>query len=138
MARVNIPRTSALPLKALAKQRKQKKGKHFEKKKRYSKYEVNIMVQKLVKKALKQNKRKSTEELREFETMSISDSDQESFNSSSSEEGEISKLGPGELYHLDNYHSSKKSKQHTESFLNLDDCINDYYNYESLHSRLVS
>ena len=29
-------------------------------------------------------------------------------------------------------------KQHTERFLNLDDCINAYYNYESLYSHLVS
>ena len=40
-------------LKALVKQVSQKKGKHFQKKKRFTKYEVNIMVQKQVKKALK-------------------------------------------------------------------------------------
>ena len=45
------------------------------------------MVQKQVKKALKQKKRKHTEELYEFKEMSVSDSDQESINSSSSEEG---------------------------------------------------
>ena len=47
------------------------------------------MVQKLAEKALKQKKRKCTEELRAFEKMSVSDSDQESFNSSSSEDDEI-------------------------------------------------
>ena len=77
-------------LKALVKQAKQKKGNHFQKKKRFTKHEVNIMVQKQVKKALKQNKKKKrTEELRAFENMSVSDSDQESSDSSSSEEGEI-------------------------------------------------
>ena len=56
--------------------------------------------------------------------MSVSDSDQESSDSSSSEDGEIWKR--------------KKLKQYKESFLNLDDCINANYNYESLRSRLVS
>ena len=75
-------------LKVLVKQAKQKKGKHFQKK-RFTKYEVNIMVQKQVKKAMKQKKKKHTEELHAFEKMSVSDSNQESFNSSSSEQGEI-------------------------------------------------
>ena len=43
-------------LKALVKQAKQKKGKHFQKKKRFTKHEVNIMVQKQVEKAMKQKK----------------------------------------------------------------------------------
>ena len=46
------------------------------------------MVQKQVKKALKQ-KKKRTEDLSAFGKMSVSDSDQVSMNSSSSEEGEI-------------------------------------------------
>ena len=76
-------------LKALVKQAKQKKG-NFQKKKRFTKHEVNIMVQKQVKKAMKKNKKsKRTEELRAFEKMSVSDSDQESSDSSSSEDGEI-------------------------------------------------
>ena len=48
-------------LKALVKQAKQKKNNHFDKKKRFTKHEVNVMVQKEVKKALKQNIRKRTE-----------------------------------------------------------------------------
>ena len=70
--------------------------------------------------------------------MSVSDSDQKCIDSSSSEEGEIWKIGSGELYNLNNNHSSKKSKQQKESFLNLDDYINANYNYESLSFRLVS
>ena len=34
--------------------------------------------------------------------------------------------------------SSKKIKLYTESFNNLDDCINSNFNYESMRSRLVS
>ena len=47
------------------------------------------MVQKQVKKAMKKKKKKHTEELRTFEKMSVSNSDQESFISSSCEKGEI-------------------------------------------------
>ena len=47
-------------LKALVKQTKEKKSKYFQKKKRLTKHEVNVMVQKQVKKALKQKKRKRT------------------------------------------------------------------------------
>ena len=35
-------------------------------------------------------------------------------------------------------HSSKRIKCYTESFNNLDDCINSNFNYESMRSRLVS
>ena len=73
------------PLKILVKQAKQKNIKQFHKMKR----SVNIMVQKQVKKVLKQKKRKHTETLNVFEKMSVSNSDQESFNSSSSEEGKV-------------------------------------------------
>ena len=47
------------------------------------------MVQKQVKRALKQNKRKCFKELCAFQKMSVSDSDQESIDTSSSAEGEI-------------------------------------------------
>ena len=50
-------------LKALVEQAKQRKDKHFQKKKRFTKYEVNIMV---LKKAMKKMKKKHTEELRAF------------------------------------------------------------------------
>ena len=40
-------------LKALDKQAKLKKGKHFQKKQRYTKHEYNIMVQKHVRKTMK-------------------------------------------------------------------------------------
>ena len=46
------------------------------------------MVQKQVKKAMKKKEKKHTEELFAFEKMNVSNSDQESFNSSSSKEGE--------------------------------------------------
>ena len=75
-------------LKAQVKQTKQQKGKYFQKKKMYIKYEVNIMEQKQVKKAMIREKKKHTEELYEFEKVSVSNSEQESFNSSSSKEGE--------------------------------------------------
>ena len=74
-------------LKALVKQSKQKKRKHFDKKKRFTIHEVNIMVQKQVKKVL--DKRKRTGELPAFKKMSVSNSDQESMNSSSSKEGKV-------------------------------------------------
>ena len=76
-------------LKALVKKAKQKQGKHFQKKKRFTKHEVNVMVQKQVKRVMKKKKKMHTEELRALEKMSGSDSYQESFNGSSSEEGEI-------------------------------------------------
>ena len=82
------------------------------------------MVQKEVKKAMKKKKKKRTENLRAFEKMSVSDSDQESSDSSSSEDGEIWKIGSGDLNNFKTNHSRKKLKQHKESFLNLDDCIN--------------
>ena len=52
-------------LKALVKQAKQKNSKHFGKKKKFTKHVVNVSVQKN-KKALKQKKRKYTEELHAF------------------------------------------------------------------------
>ena len=64
-------------LKALVKQTKQKKSKHFDNKKRFNKHEVNVMVQKQVKKALKQKKRKHTEEQQGIKNINVSDSDQE-------------------------------------------------------------
>ena len=53
-------------LKALVKQVKQKKRKYVDNKRRFTKHEVNVLVQKQVKKALKQKKRKRTAELRAF------------------------------------------------------------------------
>ena len=70
--------------------------------------------------------------------MSVSDFDQESFNSSSVKDGVVSKLGSYELLHFNSNHSSKTLKQHTESFSNLDDCFHANYNYESIRSRLVN
>ena len=76
-------------LKALVKQVKQKRSKHFDNNKRFTMHEVKAIVQKQIKKALKQKQRKRTEELQTFKKMSVSDSDQESMNNSSSEEGEV-------------------------------------------------
>ena len=73
-------------LKALDNLEKQEKGKRLQKKQRFTKHEVNIMVQKQIKKA---PKKKHTEELCALEKMIVSDSDQESFNSRSREEDEI-------------------------------------------------
>ena len=91
------------------------------------------MVQKKVKKAMKKKKKKKkhTDELRAFEKMSVSDSDQKSSDSSSSKEGKIWKIGPGELFNLNNNCSRKKLKQYKESFFNLDDCIDASYNYKN-------
>ena len=47
------------------------------------------MVQKQVKYAMKKKKKKHTEVLRSFKKINVSDSDQESFGISFSEEGEI-------------------------------------------------
>ena len=74
------------------------------------------MVQKQVKKALKQKKRKRTKELRIFKKMSVCNSNQESKNNSSSEEGEVCKIGSGELYTYNNNHSSKKFNQYRKIF----------------------
>ena len=68
--------------------------------------------------------------------MTVSDSEQESISSSSSKEGEIWKWGSGKWYDNNNDHSWKKIKQYTGIFLNLDDCIDTNFNYESLRSRL--
>ena len=61
-------------LKAIVKQAKQKKCKYFDKKKRFTKHEVNVMGQKQVKKALKQKKRKRTEVIFAIKKMSGFDS----------------------------------------------------------------
>ena len=70
--------------------------------------------------------------------MSVVDSDQESMNCSSSEVGKMWKLDPGEIFIWNLHCCRKKIKQHKESVLNLDDCINANYNYESLRSCFVS
>ena len=68
--------------------------------------------------------------------MSVSNLDEESSNVSSSEEGEIWKRGSDENFNLNLKHSRKKLKQQSETFLNLDDCINANYIYKSLPSCL--
>ena len=47
------------------------------KKRKYTKHEVNVLVERKVKKAMKKKKKKCKEELGEFENMSVSDSDEE-------------------------------------------------------------
>ena len=76
-------------LKALVKQVKEKRSKHFNKKKRFTKREVNTMVLKHLKKALKQKKRKPNEKVHAFKKMSVSDSDKGSISGSSSKEREV-------------------------------------------------
>ena len=75
-------------LKVLVRQANQKRSKFFEKNKRFTKNNSYVMVQKCVKKSLKQ-KKKVIEELHTFEKMSVTDSDKESISSSSSEEGKV-------------------------------------------------
>ena len=67
-------------LKALVKQAKHKRIKHFDKKK----YGVKASQE-----SSETEKRKHTEEVRAFKKMSVTDSDQESMNSSSSEEDRV-------------------------------------------------
>ena len=55
--------------------------------------------------------------------MSVSVSDPDSINNSSSKEGEVWKLGSVEIFNVNTNHISKKLKQHKESLLNLDDCV---------------
>ena len=61
---------------------------------------------------MKKQKKRCEEELRAFENMSVSDSDKESKNESSSEEGEIWNTGADENHTLivKNNHSSTKLK----------------------------
>ena len=63
-------------------------------------------------KAMKKKKKQRKEELRAFENMSVSDSDEESKIESSSKEWEIWKLGSDEDHNLTikNQHSSTKLK----------------------------
>ena len=56
------------------------------------------MVQKTVKTALKQKKRKCTDKLHAFEKIGVSDSKEESMDISSGNEGEIWKLSSGKLF----------------------------------------
>ena len=76
-------------LKALTRQTKQKKSKHFNKKLKYTKHEANVMVEKKVEKSLKWKKRKHTVNFRAIWKMSASDSKQESISNTSGEEGKI-------------------------------------------------
>ena len=75
-------------LMAQVEQAKQKRSKQCDKKKRFIKHELNVMVLKQVKKVLKQ-KRKRAEELLAFEKKSVSNSDYESISIIFSEEGEM-------------------------------------------------
>ena len=65
------------------------KGKQLKNKKKYTKHEINVMVGKKVKKVLKKKYVICTDELPAFEKMSVSDSEPESLDSSSSKEGEV-------------------------------------------------
>ena len=86
---------------------------------------------------MKKKKKMHTEELRAFEKASVSDSDQESMNSSSREEGEVWKSGSYELFDFNNNYRSKKFLITQKKILNLDNCINSNYYYEYFRSRLV-
>ena len=59
------------------------------KERKYTKREVKILVEKKIKNALRKREKQHEEEMHAFENMSISDSDEESKNKSSSEEREI-------------------------------------------------
>ena len=74
-------------VKTLVQKEKLKKFKAT-KDRKYTKHEVNVLVEKKLKKAMRKKKKQREEELRAFENMSVSDSE-ESINDSSSEEGEI-------------------------------------------------
>ena len=50
---------------------------------------MGILVKKKIKRALKKRKKQCAEKLHAFKNMSVSNSDEESLNLSSSEEGEI-------------------------------------------------
>ena len=56
MAYADIPQTSVLHQEL---QSKQKKGKYFDKKKWYKKYEVNVIVQKQIKKIMNKKKKEA-------------------------------------------------------------------------------
>ena len=75
-------------IKFLVKKEKPKKQK-ASKERKYNKHEVNILVERKMKNALKKTKKQCEEELRAFENMIVWDSDEESKNVHSSEEGEI-------------------------------------------------
>ena len=82
-------------------------------------------------------KMKCTEKLCAFKKMSVSDSGQESIQSSSSKKDEIWKLGSGKLFNFNHNHIRKKLTTQ-KNFLNLNNCVNVYYNYEYLRSCIVS
>lgn len=74
-------------VKTLVQKEKLKKFK-ANKERKYTKHEVNVLVEKKLKRAMQKKRKQREEELRAFENMSVSDSE-ESSNDSSSEEGEI-------------------------------------------------
>ena len=69
-----------------------------------------------VEKAMKKREKEAYWGTTCIEKMFVSNSDQESCNSRSSKEGEIWKLGSGELFNVNDNHCSKKLKQHKEFF----------------------
>ena len=89
MARADISQMSVLHSKHWSGKQNRRRENTSRKKKRHTNHEINSIVQKKVKKALKQEKKERNEELYAFEKMSASDSDKESIWSRSSEECEI-------------------------------------------------
>ena len=125
-------------LQALAKQAKQKKSKHFDKKKRFTKHEVNVKCRNKLEK-LKSKKKRSI--LRNFvhlrkrvflilirNLLAVAPAKKAKFENQAQ----------APFFNFNNNHRRKKLKKHTESFLHLDNCINANDNYKSLCSRLVS
>ena len=71
------------------------------------------MVKKKVKEPPRKKKKKHTDELGVLKKMSVSQSEQLSLDSSTSEEGEIWNIGSDELVNI----NSNDSRQNSESFL---------------------
>ena len=124
-------------VKALVQKDKLKKQK-ANKERKYTKHEVDILLEKKMKKALWKRKKQHAEKWHSFENINVSDSDEESSKVSSSEEVEVWKIGSDKNPILYNKLSSTKLKKPSKTFFNLDDCIHANYNYESLHSCNVS
>ena len=80
--------TKCTLVKSLVQKEKLKKQK-ASKERKYIKHDVNILVERTMKKVLKRRKKQHEEELCAFENMSVLDLDKESNNVSSSEEEEI-------------------------------------------------
>ena len=100
-------------LKALIKLAKQKRSEHFKKEKESIKQEINVIAER---KHWKKNKVKRTEELRVFETISVSNPNQESINSSSNEEDENLKNWLRQAKY-EKYYSTKNWNNTQKNFL---------------------